>query len=358
MYTFLAICTDATGRDIVERVRASDIKHARDLLEERGFTDIVFEYDSEIHGEPKARTLENPPELELEIRRTGRIPWRVWLKTWGWNLAPFLAWNAWSWWDGPPFGRLDRVGFWLSGGVVATAFLLGLPMHLYHCLLAASAWHRWDRVLRLAPLMRVIGVLIRSRHLQVDARFRNARALVGRGKVNEAFALVDDLRSPANELGRLADIYWAAGAREDALALKRQAAEALPDKADGWIDYAEILLRAGEFEGARAAIERARPCELHAMALTFVSFVDGVLALEGGEAEQAVEKLGSAIEQMGAHSDPVAEACQLYWTAFLVLALVEAGQRDAARERLESCQLYLRATEKHELLERCQRAVR
>src|SRR5262245_16758815 len=48
VYPFLATCTDRDGLDVVERVEAESLKHARELLELRGFTNIVFETDAEL----------------------------------------------------------------------------------------------------------------------------------------------------------------------------------------------------------------------------------------------------------------------------------------------------------------------
>lgn len=358
MHSFLATCKDRYGRGVVERVEALDLRHARELLEERGFVEIVFETDDELYPSSSGCADPLPPELDLQIRRSGVIPWSVWLRVWGKNLAPFLVLNAWSWWDGAPWSVLDRVGFALTACVGAAAVLLGVPLHLYHRLLAASAWHRWDRVLRLAPWMAVIGRLTRNELLRIDANVRLARALIGKGRVAEAFERVRGLEQAGRARARLAELHWAVGRRDDAVALSRQTAEALPHKADGWIDYALILFRAGDFSGARQALDRGRACELTAMARCFVDFVEGVLARETGEPARAVEVLEGAIEQNRAlATNPLAEACRLCWTSHLVLALAAAGRRDEAREKLESCRLWLRAAEEDDLLARCERAV-
>lgn len=94
------------------------------------------------------------------------------------------------------------------------------------------------------------------------------------------------------------------------------------------------------------------------MARCFVDVVEGLLARETGEPARAVEVLERAIEQNRAlASNPVAEACRLYWTAHLVLALAAVGRRDEAREKLESRRLWLHAAEEDDLLARCERAV-
>jgi tetratricopeptide (TPR) repeat protein len=357
MYTFLATCTDRDGRDVVTRVRAGSLKHAREILEEQGYTNVVLQDDPELYGS-SCDAIKPSPALELEMRRTGVVPWWPWLRTWALNLSPLLAWNAWSLWQGPPWSGLDRTGFALTALGVGAALLLGVPMHLYNCLLAASAWHRWDRVLRLAPPLIAFARLIRSRPFEADVRFRQAQALVGTGRRRDAFERVRGFDRPGHELGRLADLHWEAGDREQAIACMRRVTEVLPDKADGWIDLARLLLLAEEHAAARTAIERARGLELHATAHAFVAFADGVLALEAGEPARAVEMLEQAIRRLAAVADnPLAQACRLYWGAYLALALAAAGRRDEARAKLAASRLLLHAIGRRELLARCERAV-
>jgi tetratricopeptide (TPR) repeat protein len=360
VYTFLATCTDLSGRDVVERVEAESLKHARELLEQRGFTNVVFDLDSELYQGRSRFDGPSPftPEEDLRFRRAGAISWSLWLRVWARNLAPFLAWNAASWWQGPPYGWLDALGFVMTACVMIAAFVLGLPMHLYESLDAASAWSRWDRVLRLAPIAEALGRILRFRMLEVDARFRRARALVGVGRAQEAFALVAGLTRPETELGRVADLHWSAGDRERALALRRRTTEAAPNKADVWIDYALTLMRAGDFDAARRALDRGRSCELTALARCFVGFADGVLTFEAGGAMRAVELLHQAIDGLAALSSSAgSEACGLWWKGYLVLALAAARRTEEARRTFADCRALLESNADHrELLERCRRA--
>lgn len=356
MPVFLATCVEPTGMETVERVEADDIKVAREALEARGFTDIVFEVDSARYGSNEIKEL--TPAQEKEVLRSGSVPLLAWAAVWGKNIAPFALWAGIAVWMGPPYSILGWIGIGLFMLTCVAAFVLGLPLHFYNCLLSASAWHRWDRLLALAKLLRPIAALMRSRTFAVDIRIRTARALIAKGRQQDAFALVRDLRDPATELGRVADLYWASGARDDAIALKRQAAEAAADHADGWIDYAGILLEAHRAREARAALDRARDLELTALARLFLQYTEGVIELEDGDANEAVRYLESAIEALAEHSgSPLIHAGRLRWTAFLALALARSGDQERARECFAACQTFLMATDETELLDRCRATV-
>ncbi|MCP5041350.1 MAG: tetratricopeptide repeat protein [bacterium] len=356
MPVFLATCVETTGMETVESVEAEDIKLAREALEARGYSEIVFEHDSERYGCSEIKDL--TAAQQKEVLRSGSVPFSVWAVVWGKNLGPFALWAGIVIWGGAPYSVFDRAGIGMFAFVGAAAFVLGIPLHLYNCLLAASAWHRWDRMLALAKLLRPVATAIRLRPLLVDIRIRTARALIAKGRLREAFELVDDLRDPATELGRVADLCWASGARDDAIALKRRAAEATPERADGWIDYAGILLEAHRAREARAALDKARTLEITAMAQLFCQYTQGVIELEDGDANEAVRCLESAIEGLSEYSgNPLVHVGRLRWTAFLALALAKNGDQERARECFEASETLLIATDETELLDRCRATV-
>ncbi len=342
--------------ETVESVEAEDIKLAREALEARGFSEITFEMDSERYGCREINSL--TPAQQKEVLRSGSVPFRTWAVVWGKNLAPFALWAGIVVRQGSPNSILDWAGIGMFALVGVAAIVLGIPSHLYNCFIAASAWHRWDRMLALARVLRPVASVIRLRPLVVDIRIRTAQALIAKGRLQEAFGLVDDLRDPATELGRVADLCWASGARDDAIALKRRAAEATSDHADGWIDYAGILLEAHRAGEARAALDKARALEVTAIAQLFCQYTEGVIELEDGDSNEAVRHLESAIEGLSEYGgNPEMHAGCLRWTAFLALALAKSGDQERARKCFEECETLLIATDETELLDRCRATV-
>lgn len=367
---YLLSARNPRGRVVTECVEAHSGDAAVEALRGRGYSDIVLHTDDAAavytrYGKVAKRI--SPRDYVTLLRRRSLLDRVLFTtrKTYaaGWWVYTLLA---------AFFALLRATGQpWGSWGYLAAVYLayppvfaLGAqllsPAQRYHRLLEAGGWGRWDEVLRLA-------LALAAKLPPVDLAFREAQALAGLGRLDEALERVrpfaDDFHPPAWLFQAfLGDVYLAARQPDEHLACLERALELAPNNPTVLLDAALSRLRyqrEAAAAGARSLIERA---ETHAISDGLAPFVDhaeGVRALEQSDADQARRRLEEALRKFRAlrSSNPLLGAVEDRVHAYLALACAAQGDQSAAAEHFRCAEPRLRALAMGDLIVRCRAAL-
>jgi tetratricopeptide (TPR) repeat protein len=337
------------------------------VLRDRGYTEVVLHTDdvSARYTNQSAVERHVTPRDYVGFRRRGPVgdvlflarklyQGSAFLMLAALGMLVFRRWrrDPWAGWDTTYLAVLALPLVW---ALAAQAFK---PSRRYHRLIEAAAWCRWEEVLALLPA-------IRHRLPPEEAAFREAGALAGLGRLDEALALLepfrDGRRMPAwLYWGRLPEVYRAAGQADQCLTAAETAAELAPENPTILLDLAANLLRyRRDTRRARDLLKRARGHALSDMVQLFVKRAEGVLALEEGRADEAARRLEEVQEGFRGfrHASPLIGVVVDSNHAYLALANAALGLTDAAERHFRLAEPRLRALKAEDLLERCRQAL-
>lgn len=356
MKSYLYTAVEYDGSRRAGRILAANIAAARAQLEKEGRRDIVFE--SEDFGDyPVAEGVD--PALELEARRTSGLWPVVWMALKG-NagvLAPLLAWNAWSLYEGRPFSWVDGLGF---GSTIALAVFLAwalTPALLFQRLLEAVVWGRWRDVQRMRRwLSRVRGLAPLPPHM-LD--YWEAKALIGLGRTREGLRLFErwtrDAAVPeALAVGLMGSLHDSARDFERALACQRRVVELNPDNAQSWVDVAQTCARYGlDADEAGRAVDEALRREQTPLVAAVLDHVRGIIALDKGDAAAALvhfERAMHGVRKSGGSESLKSIVADVQ--GFSAVAAMRLGRRDVAAALWRGALPIIRAQRSQELIDR------
>ena len=367
---YLLSARNPSGRVVTECVAAHSGDAAVQALRGRGYTDIVLHTDdvAAVYTRHSKVAKRISPREYVAFRRRQSLLARVFFTTrkiyaagW-WVYVLLAAFFTLLWAMRQPWGMWGYVAaFYLAyPPVYALGAQLFSPARRYHRLLEAAGWGRWDEVLRLIPALAAKG-------LPDDLAFREAQALAGLGRLDEALERVrpfaNDFHPPAwLYQERLAEVYLAAHRPDAYLACLERALELAPENPTVLLDAALGRLRWRQRDavaGARALIERA---ETHAISdglAPFLDYAGGVLALEQGDAATARHRLEEAMRKYASlhFSNPLLSLVEDHVHAYLALACAAEGDQTAAAEHFRRAEPRLRALAMDDLIARCQAAL-
>ena len=371
MTVFLYSATSDDGAQVTERIEAENIAEARSALEEQGYCDIVFHYD-EAMERTFAREEEMPfqklpaaVEAEMLRHRGARDTIRFAIKMSAIFWIPLVVWNAWSIWRGPPFGIAAWIGFGIGVAFILNFACTTTRTVLYDLTIEAYNWRRWERMRRAIRLLLMVTRVMRApKNLNWDLDVRLASALAAEGKADAGLGLVAQYANDANVdrayfYSRLGDIY----AYANNYGMKIENCIRAIEHGEGSvifdIDYAfQLIRRFKDVVGARAAMQRFAGKEIPAMALPYVAYTEGLIALEEKRYSEAVKCLTEAYELTDANvGTALALGMMCEIKAYLAVALGKAGDKEGARRLLLQAAPWLKAQQEHELIAECYSAV-
>ena len=354
------------GRRTCGFLEAASGTAAVKAFRKRDCTDIVLHTD-----EAAALELEQMPvsprdflalrDASTEWRRAlvhARISWR---QLWVVNLA-FVAFLVWRRLAGRPWGLSDWLALLAVGVPLASALVSVCPWlsraRRHDRLMDALAWGRWEEALELLPRLR--GTVP-----PLEYAFREAQALAGLGRLDEALGGVADL-ADNNTVpewlcwGRLAEVYGAAGSPDDVLDCKEKAVKAAPQNPTALLDLVSSLLRrGGHVRRAESMLARAKSKALSDTLVPYADAAEGILALERDEPEEAKRLLTQALTGLSAFrlTTPLIGSVEASFRAWLAVACARLGDMDTARREFGLVEPRLRALKEDDLIRRCEQAL-
>jgi tetratricopeptide (TPR) repeat protein len=375
MGEYLFTARNPDGRKVTERLDGESADGVLQTLQERGYSDIVLHNDDVGARRSNQKAVEryiSPRDyigfrtrkgalgnILFTIRKCYQLSWKL--------LLVLVGLLVVRWWYRPllPWGDLDYV---LLTSLLAFLLLFPLvvaplaeifgPPRKYRLLIAASAWGRWEEVLRRLPA-------IRDRLTPDEEAFREAWALTGLGRLDDALRLLEPFADGSRMpqwlyRARLAEVYSIARRTEDVIATHEAAVELAPDKSALLIDLAAALLRyRRDTHRARPMLERARKHAVSDLAAPFLEAAQGMLALEQDQPYEARERLERALAGMTAFRNATPLMGVAIDRVHAYLALAEGALRNwtAAEEHFRQAQPRMRALHWDDLLGRCEKVL-
>lgn len=374
MPDYLFTARNPERESVTDRITAASVDGARYALETRRYTEIVFHTDDsslrtdaalQKELDPNSESIPLEPELELESRRSGGLLAGIWF-AWKVNAVfwlPLAVWDICAWFGSRPFGWGDWLGFGLSGFFLVYFVVLVIPGTLYQALLRASVLNRLPETRLWAGVLRRLRLLNGGTIPRLDLDVRLACVLARNGRAEEGRTLLAPYTAAAETdamtAGRLAGFHVCADEHERAHELRCRAVELSQGGMAETIDHAFGLVRhLRRPVEAKESLARIADKELVELARIFVTYTEGLIALE----EQRHAEAAVALEQAEVQLQPLAanelmDGMRRDIWAFQSLALAGTGRNAEARKLVARARPLLEARRETELLQRCDAAI-
>jgi hypothetical protein len=285
-------------------------------------------------------------------------------RSWAWLAAMFATVACLQ---RPAHGHAPTLAFKVDVILAVLMLLWGAlavtPLWLDGRVRHARAWRNWPAVLRLTAVAAWHPFIRRRPALRYGFGTLRAAALAGKGRIDEAAALIervsrDNGHCQAQIDMAIANAYFAANRYDEGIALRRRATRD-PTRLHMNIDLAVALLEyKGDVAGAREHLARVDTPPASLLEAAFRSLAAGLLDIEEGRPADAVLALKRTRRAFEQEVPPSALEGPMLWTApFLCLALAQSGDRDEARALLPTVATYAKATSQPAWFERCQKAL-
>jgi len=369
MPEYLLTARNSEGRQTTERVDTASADLAVQTLQRRGYSDIVLHTDDVSALYTRQSDVEDSVSPAEYVRlRTYRgrlaeffyLAGKVYSTYWHVELllAAFLVGRPLLNWS---FSMLDLAAWaaLLCPIPIAAYFAVFSPAHQCNQLMEALAWGRWNDVLKLLPPAQP--------HLPPhESVIYEAQARAGLGQIDQALALLEPLsrrNAPIPEWlfwGRVSDVFLAGNDRNRALEALEKSSQLAPGNATVLLDLATSLLRHRR-DAARAAplLEQVKTHELADILKPFVTFAEGLLALELGKPAEARPLMEKSLSETLAFrlASPLVGIQIDRQHAYLAIVEGMLGNGNAAAAHYRQAEPRLAALRSDDLLERCREAM-
>ena len=233
---------------------------------------------------------------------------------------------------------------WVFLSALAAPFLVsfraGGPLRDYRQLQLAMAHGDWAQAQSLIARMRRHPANSTQLAMDLDVREAQIRARAGEpiATVIESLSAWRDRLAdqPGTFDSRLVGIYLAARDYPGYRAAARASYEAAPEDATRAIELATAEARFGDLAETRRLLDGLNPALVTPLAVNYVNWCRGMIALREGDPAGAEAPLRAASTSLQAVAKklPVAETTLALVNAHLPLALARSGQGDEARQRI------------------------
>jgi hypothetical protein len=313
MAEYLLSAKTPEGREITERLEVSSADEAVGIMRARGYLDIVLHTgDVEaLYTRQSAVAEYLSPREYVALRNFGRGPlgtvrhigfviWKLYRRSWKatvlglallvlcWAMARQSAFLPWRWLE-----ILLLLALLLPFFVAPIAEIFN-PSRRYIRIIEELAWGRWEGVIRLLPT--VPSAISREHVAGLEAK-----ALAGLGRLDEGLAIYEPFGDGRcipqwKYWATMCSIYAAARQIEPLVAAMEKSGQLAPENSTVQLDLAMTVLRY-RHDAPRAAklIQQAKSHAISDLTVPFVHLAEGLLALERGDAFNAIASLEKAL---------------------------------------------------------------
>jgi tetratricopeptide (TPR) repeat protein len=359
---------DKHGNPIAQRLETQSAAEAKQLLVERGYTDLELhteEIAQEVHQQMGGKVHEFSAEEELKFRQGSRKTWpRIIVKIFKESRQLFtivvLLCSLFAYLRQPlGFAICLGIGLWFFG----YCLWVSLPGYLFSKLNEATEWHRWKQVLQIVTRIQCVNQLnLVKLPDSALARYR-AAALAGLGRLEEGVTEYQKYENTPGLprwlfLGLIAGIYDVAHDYDRALNCNRQS---LCEKhsAAMALDLAwRLIYRKQDVIGARQAMAEADKSEPSVLGKPFLKRCTGLIAYEERDYTTAQRDLEESLRLFRTHIDKPFVVGNIRLTqGLLCLCHAKLGDQPTAKRHFAECKEFLKAIGEDELLRNCELAV-
>lgn len=232
------------------------------------------------------------------------------------------------------------------------------PARQYNRILEDLCWGRWNEVLKRLPQ-------IRKKIPQMEFASRQAAALAGLGKLDEALEVMEPFSDASKiphwlYLTRLAEMYESANQLERSLECRVQAYEGDPGNSALQLGYANTLLKLDQdTERAQELIEEIEQEQLSDILETVFPLAKGLLELNRRNYQRAVQQLTEAENRLKpmVKNQPFSRLYTDVARAYTAIALAELGETEKAEALYQSVLPRLKALNSRRTMERYEAVV-
>lgn len=370
---YMVRAKDERGKSVVEIVQAASAQNAIDRMSASGHTDIELETDDFMRALPGAggADVTGLPARDL-LRSITLAPvagllylfwiaYRAFLIPVGICVAAIVIRRA----CGSPWNWIDVI---VGGCLLVPAALVLIhregAMGQFRKIQREYARARFDRVLRLVDRFEKASWkhVKRELALSIVTEWRG-RALVRTGKLDEALALVEKLRSqpgiaPAHYWHLRALMYATAKQNAKSLECYEEIARTEPGNPLGWMGMIDPLaLRLGRPREARQCLERLQNLPQGRLTKEGTCYVEGQVLLAEGRFADARERFERYAPMLRAQvpSTPMSVGLLAVMHAQLAIACARSGDPTSALRYYRAALPFLTLHKMDELLSRCKR---
>lgn len=367
--------TTPNGRKVTESVIAPSAAAAVERWRTAGYTDIELHTDDmscSPEGNRRGGLLGVRAPAKDTIRFTHASPSRAFLLTM-WlayrdlavPVAVFAAILLVRRVRAVPVDYTDYLGLLALCAPPLVWLVIPRLAGIHHRMQRASAAARWHEVLALLPRLERQAHRAGNAPFAVNLAGHRARALLGLGRRDEAFAVIAALEHRPDVprmryFAALASLHTQLEEFEAAEECWRKGIAAEPENPTCWLGLAELLSFYLERPtDARAALERVRSFDLATVTKSILVGVEAAIALgehRDDEARRLFEQEAKQLARM-VPGTPIAEALLRRTQVKLVIACARLGDIDAAQRHFSECKPYLVAHDAQSWLARCRDAL-
>jgi tetratricopeptide (TPR) repeat protein len=375
---FLFSGIDPQGDKIVSRVAALTVPAAKQLLERAGYSEITFHGDemsaatAKLFGTKQIvdNRVAGTPEQDLALQEEGLFPpmaraiASALLASWTARIGilAIVVVSAWQIYIGhyllPSLFALGLMG--LASIPILLARKMSVGGNDYDDLMRAVEWGLWDDVEQLVKKARQRGTMIPEAELAK----REAQVLASRGQLAQGLRLLETLGPDANVepwmlLMSKAAVYATAHDYDSAIRISEEALAVGPKSAGEYISLAYYLIHRKRDAGkAREYLDAGISQPLMPFAESHVSFVQGMIALEEGQIQKALDTLEQALNQAGRFEGQLLIGGHIREIkAYKVLALAQLGQQEKAKSLWAEIEPFFESIKDADILQRCRTTV-
>lgn len=359
---------------ITRQVEAETVALARQRLETLGYTEIVFLEDELTAQMERVDAGDFPEDYSEDAINAEAIDVGLRKGNWGY-IYLFLKYNLILL---IPLGFLvyfatqgeTATGFWdwiiylLAGGFLVYALGLGLPILCYDRIQTHCVRGNWRRMYFWVICMGAMPWVVKFRSIRMEVDYRRAEAMLHLGHEQKALTFWESCKPESDAewtawAGHYASLLASLQRYDEAWKTTQEAFQKTTDSNSLRIDCARFRIRYfQDAEGAETYLNEAKEHEIVELAKSYVTMIEGAIALEKKDYQKALSHFDHALEEADAFkSIPLFEGHRQEVRVYRILALAGMSRVEEAKALYERLEPFMKGQGDTLFLNRCHQAL-